>query len=881
MREVHGTVVNSSSTPLANVRIEITLITEVSFILASNESIMPNQILFTDAMGDWSVNLVPNDEITPTGTLYRVKEIYESGAGTKLYLIQLLSSHPAMNDVLDLIVPEMSPIGIVNNFLTKAYADTLYAPIGGGMGGGPVEIMDGVNNAIELTVFDRTNSNPAAVQIVDNNGDPIVSFGGGIQYTEGDTDATITGTAAMWEDGGNTLRPVSAATPLPVNVVAGSGSGTEYVEDAAAASDPQGPMLMARRRDVLTTETSASGDNTALSATGSGQLHVRIADIVGVSDGGATLSIDDGGASLTVDAPVGTPVFVRLSDGSNPITALPITDNGGSVTVDGTVGLAAGTNNIGDVDVLTLPSLPAGTNNIGDVDVLTLPSIPAGNNNIGDVDIASIAAGDNNIGNVDVVTLPSIPAGNNNIGDVDVASLPALPAGNNNIGDVDVASVVPGTGATNLGKAEDAVHGSGDVGVMALGVRDDAGTAFGANGDYVPLSIDAAGALRVTGGGGGTQYTEDAAAAADPVGTAQMLVRSDTPGALVSADGDNVARRGTNFGAAYSQIVTSAGAFVDSFGGGTQYNEDDAAPANPTGPALLLRRDDNGDDSVSTDGDFIVAHSDANGNLRTNVSAALPAGTNNIGDVDVLTLPAISLAASTNNIGDVDVLTLPNVTLAAGTNTNEVVGDVAEDIGLAGNPLRQGVRAHNGVPTAMSANDDVVTPWADRSGAQVVIPHLRVIRLTATPTIATSGYVTNDQVGGLMTFTSAALATDRPFQIIQAMITSRTVNTNRLRLHLFSDSPTIASSDNAAYDLTDANSESGIPIPSIDFLTADYEPSASNTKCAGTLKAGPVTQFSVPVGDGNLYGVLQMLEASPTQYAGTTDIVVAIWVQQY
>lgn len=36
---------------------------------------------------------------------------------------------------------------------------------------------------------------------------------------------------------------------------------------------------------------------------------------------------------------------------------------------------------------------------------------------------------------------------------------------------------------------------------------------------------------------------------------------------------------------------------------------------------------------------------------------ALPAGTNNIGDVDVLSLPA--LPAGTNNIGDVDVLTMP------------------------------------------------------------------------------------------------------------------------------------------------------------------------------------------------------------------------------
>jgi hypothetical protein len=51
------------------------------------------------------------------------------------------------------------------------------------------------------------------------------------------------------------------------------------------------------------------------------------------------------------------------------------------------------------------------------------------------------------------------------------------------------------------------------------------------------------------------------------------------------------------------------------------------------------------------------------------VEATLTAGTNNIGDVDVLTLPP--LPAGTNNIGDVDVLTLPP--LPAGTNN---IGDV-------------------------------------------------------------------------------------------------------------------------------------------------------------------------------------------------------------
>jgi hypothetical protein len=52
-------------------------------------------------------------------------------------------------------------------------------------------------------------------------------------------------------------------------------------------------------------------------------------------------------------------------------------------------------------------------------------------------------------------------------------------------------SVTPGTGASNLGKAEDAAHVSGDVGVMALTVRSDTAAATaGTTGDYQPQITD-------------------------------------------------------------------------------------------------------------------------------------------------------------------------------------------------------------------------------------------------------------------------------------------------------------------------------------------------------------------------------------------------------
>ncbi len=53
----------------------------------------------------------------------------------------------------------------------------------------------------------------------------------------------------------------------------------------------------------------------------------------------------------------------------------------------------------------------------------------------------------------------------------------------------------PAVTATGIAKAEDAAHTSGDVGVMALGVRNDSwGTTLsGTNGDYTPLAVDARG----------------------------------------------------------------------------------------------------------------------------------------------------------------------------------------------------------------------------------------------------------------------------------------------------------------------------------------------------------------------------------------------------
>ncbi len=90
------------------------------------------------------------------------------------------------------------------------------ATLSGASGDGTIQ--DGANPAIEVTVKDYTNSNPVAAVIMDTNGDPITSFGGGTQYTNGSVQATPSGTVALGWDTAN-VRALSTTTSGYLNVV--------------------------------------------------------------------------------------------------------------------------------------------------------------------------------------------------------------------------------------------------------------------------------------------------------------------------------------------------------------------------------------------------------------------------------------------------------------------------------------------------------------------------------------------------------------------------------------------------------------------------------------------------------------------------------------
>jgi hypothetical protein len=118
-------------------------------------------------------------------------------------------------------------------------------------------------------------------------------------------------------------------------------------------------------------------------------------------------------------------------------------------------------------------------------------------------------------------------------------------------------TAVIGTSAGEIGKAEDAAHNTGDVGVMSLAVRNENDATFsGADGDYTPIGVDQGGRVIITG-----QRLHDATIGSThrPVLTGGYA--SAAAPAAVSADGD-MARAWYLRNGAQAVELTAAGALI-------------------------------------------------------------------------------------------------------------------------------------------------------------------------------------------------------------------------------------------------------------------------------------------------------------------------------
>lgn len=329
--------------------------------------------------------------------------------------------------------------------------------------------------------------------------------------------------------------------------------------------------------------------------------------------------------SIAITAGTGTNVDTR-TEGTNGnhrqviVIGDPAT-NAGVAPVDATNGLSV------DVKASALPTGAA-----------TSAKQDTGNTSLGT--IAGSVSGTEM--QVDVVA--ALPAGTNAIGKLAANS-------GVDIGDVDVTSVVPGTGATNLGKAIDTATGATDTGVLALATRDDALSALTPiEGDNVQLRTDSTGALWVKPSG---TVTVDGSGVTQPVSNAGITtIAGAVSGTEMQVDVLTMPTVTVN-----AHAVTNAGTFAVQVDGAAltslQLIDDTIATdgsAAPTKGVLIAGQDGTNAQTIKTD---------TNGELQ----------------VDVLTMPTTTVTAT-----DLDVRPLVNtdvVTAELSAVDNAVLDTIA------------------------------------------------------------------------------------------------------------------------------------------------------------------------------------------------------------
>jgi hypothetical protein len=320
-----------------------------------------------------------------------------------------------------------------------------------------------------------------------------------------------------------------------------------------------------------------------------------------------------------------------------------------------------------------------------------------------------------------------------------------------------VTSVVAGTGATNLGKAEDAAHSNGDTGVMALAVRQDTDSSLvGASGDYAPLQVNSAGALKVEIFDGGDSHTIDGTVTAN-AGTGTFTVTDDGSFTLAANSGTDIGDVTINNASGASAVniqdggnsitvdgTVSIDTVTTSIVPGTGAShlgkaEDAAHNSGDTGVMALAVRQDTDGTLAGTTGDYAPLQVDANGALKVEIfdggdshtvdgTVTANAGT---GTFTVTDDGSFTLAANSGvDIGDV---TINNGSGAGAVNIQDggnsitvdgavsAAGDVAHDSADSGNPVKIGAVARTSHPSAVS-DADRVNAYADDLGRLVVQP---------------------------------------------------------------------------------------------------------------------------------------------------------------
>lgn len=265
----------------------------------------------------------------------------------------------------------------------------------------------------------------------------------------------------------------------------------------------------------------------------------------------------------------------------------------------------------------------------------------------------------------------------------------------------------------------------------------------------------------------------------------------------------------------------------------------------------------------------------------TDVSAAAPLPTVQTG----------ALPAGTNNIGDVDI----------------VGGSVAHDgVATSANPVLGGAYASAAAPTAVSADGDAVRLWALRNGAQAVnvtaagaliggdatngldVDVTRMSSLVAgeafigriggvtvvkgvTLTTDTSAYSAGDLIAETQVVSGAARVTNGTGQITQIVVVDEADQKAQLTIYFLSANNSFGT-ENAAPSISDANA--GAILGRVRVEVADYD-DLGGVSVAAIPCAIP---FAAVSGTADLYVAVVSGAGAPTY--GATSIKLRVGIQQ-
>lgn len=140
------------------------------------------------------------------------------------------------------------------------------------------------------------------------------------------------------------------------------------------------------------------------------------------------------------------------------------------------------------------------------------------------------------------------------------------------------------------------------------------------------------------------------------------------------------------------------------------------------------------------------------------------------------------------------------------------------------------------------------------------------VLVKVTPVVsASAAYTAADQVGGLQTLPGAVAASGDGSILRQVSVVDQAKQKAALTILFFDSSPTIASADNAALDVSDSEMAARC-LGSVTIATTDYVDTASNSVAT--------KQVTIPVkarGSSTIYAVAST-SGTPT-YGSTSDLV--------